>query len=475
MTLRVRIAAVASLSVALAVLAAAIGLYVAVRSDLRGEIDTQLRTRAHLIADSSGAARELRSGNPPAGAPPLFGDPNAPARAGLPGKVQPAPFGAASGYVQFIATNGHVFVPGGQGGSARIAVTAADRRIAASGHGSRLSDRRINGTELRVLTVATRRGSALMIARPLTEVEHELSHLLLILVLIGVAGIVLAALLGALVARTALAPIARFTSRTETLSGSVDLSSRLEVRGRDELGRLAESFNSTLDALERSVAAQRHLIADASHELRTPIASLRANIQVLADADRLPPEEQQSLREDIIAELDGLTALVGDVVELARGAEPPPSLDDVRLDEVVEAAVAAGRRRGGVSFELDLQPTVVSGAADRIGRAVSNLIDNARKWSPRDGEVEVSLRDGVLSVRDHGPGFQEADLPFVFDRFYRAESARGLPGSGLGLAIVRQAAESCGGFVEARNATDGGAILRVGFGTPVASEAPSSV
>jgi two-component system sensor histidine kinase MprB len=475
MTLRMRIAAVASLSVALAVLAAAIGLYVAVRSDLRGEIDAQLRTRARLIAGPSGAAREFRTGQPPAGGVTLFGDPSAAGRARLPGKVQPAPFGAASGYVQFLAAGGHVFVPGGQGGSAPIAVTAADRRIATAGHGSRLTDRRIKGTELRVLTVATGAGSALMIARPLTEVEHELSHLLLILLLIGIAGIVLAALLGMLVARTALAPIARFTSRTETLSGSLDLSSRLEVRGRDELGRLAESFNATLDALERSVSAQRHLIADASHELRTPIASLRANIQVLAEADRLPPEEQQSLRDDVIGELDGLTALVGDVVELARGAEPPPSLDDVRLDEVVEAAVAAGRRRGGVSFELDLQPTVVSGAADRIGRAVSNLIDNARKWSPPDGEVEVALRDGVLSVRDHGPGFDEADLPYVFDRFYRAESARGQPGSGLGLAIVRQAAESCGGFAEARNAPDGGAILRVGFGAAVASEAASSV
>ncbi|MCW3032461.1 MAG: integral rane sensor signal transduction histidine kinase, partial [Solirubrobacterales bacterium] len=466
---------VASLSVALAVLAAAIGLYVAVRSDLRGEIDTQLRTRARLIAGPSGAAREFRFGNPPAAPGALFGDPSAQGRARLPGKVQPAPLGAASGYVQFIAADGHVFVPGGQGGSTRIAVTAADRRIASAGRGSRLSDRRLKGTELRVLTVATGGGSALMIARPLTEVEHELSHLLLILALIGGAGIVLAALLGTLVARTALAPIARFTSRTERLSGSLDLSSRLEVRGRDELGRLAESFNSTLDALERSVAAQRHLIADASHELRTPIASLRANIQVLGDADRLPPSEQQSLREDIIAELDDLTALVGDVVELARGAEPPPSLDDVRLDEVVEAAVAAGRRRGGVSFELDLQPTVVTGAADRIGRAVSNLIDNARKWSPPDGEVEVSLRDGVLSVRDHGPGFDEVDLPFVFDRFYRAESARRAPGSGLGLAIVRQAAESCGGFAEARNAPGGGALLRVGFGAPVASEVPSNV
>jgi two-component system sensor histidine kinase MprB len=474
LTLRVRIAAVASLSVALAVLAAAIGLYVAVRSDLRGELDSQLRSRARIFARAGRLPRAAAPGQQTPGGPFAAGGSGA-AVPRLPGRVQPAPFGAASGYVQFVSPSGSVVVPGGQSAPAQIAVTAADRRIAAAGHGSMLSDRRLKGIQLRVLTVAAPGGSAVMIARPLTEVEHELSDLLLILVLIGAGGILLAALLGALVARTALAPIARFTARTETLTGSLDLSSRLEVGRRDELGRLAESYNAAMDALERSVAAQRHLIADASHELRTPIASLRANIQVLSEADRLPAEEQQSLREDIVAELDDLTALVGDVVELARGAQPPEAVDDVRLDEVVEGAVRSARRRGGISYELELQPTVVSGAAERIGRAVSNLIDNARKWSPPDGEVEVTLRDGVLSVRDHGPGFEQQDLPFVFDRFYRAQSARGHPGSGLGLAIVRQAAESCGGFAEARNAPGGGAELRVGFGAVVASEAASSV
>jgi two-component system sensor histidine kinase MprB len=475
MTLRARIAAVATVSVALAVLAVAIGLYVAVRSDLRGEVDAQLRTRARIFTRAGGPSRGFNFGTPPPG-----GRPTSPGtgfkRGALPGRVQPAPFGAASGYIQFVSADGKVFVPGGQGSApAQLTVIAADRRIAAAGSGSSLSDRTVKGIRLRVLTVGAGAGRAVMITRPLTEVEHELSRLVLILVLIGAGGIVLAALLGTLVARTTLAPIARFTSRTEKLTGSLDLSIRLEVGGRDELGRLAESFNAALDALERSVSAQRHLIADASHELRTPIASLRANIQVLGEAERLPEEEQRSLREDIVAELDDLMALVGDVVELARGAEPPGSVDDVRLDEVVEAAVRSARRRGEIEFELDLQPTVVTGAGDRIGRAVSNLIDNARKWSPADGLVEVSLHDGVLSVRDHGPGFGEADLPFVFDRFYRAESARAQPGSGLGLAIVRQAAESCGGFAEASNAPGGGGLLRVGFGVPAVVANPSNI
>jgi two-component system sensor histidine kinase MprB len=466
-SLRTRIAAVASVSVALAVLAAAIGLYAAVRSDLRGEIDNNLRARAGAFVappGQGGPTGPAADGVAPGGGPG--------GRGGFPGSVEPAPFGAASGYVEFISPQGQVYVPGGQGSSSRkIALTAGDRAIAARGAGSSLSDRTVAGTKLRVLTLGTGPGGAVLVAQPLTEVEHELSSLLLILALIGGGGVVLAALLGALVARTALAPIGRFTQRTESLTGNLDLSRRLEVEGRDELARLAESFNGTLDALERSVQAQRHLIADASHELRTPISSLRANIQILGEAERLSREEQESLRADIVAELDELTALVGDVVELARGAAPDGAVDDVRLDEVVRGVVESARRRadrqGEVGFELSVEPTIVRGEAERIGRAVSNLVDNARKWSPDGAAVEVALKDGVLSVRDHGPGFQEADLPFVFDRFYRARDARSLPGSGLGLAIVRQAAEACGGFAEAQNAPGGGALLRVSFGPVV--------
>jgi two-component system, OmpR family, sensor histidine kinase MprB len=492
MTLRTRIAAVASVSVALAVLAAAIGLYVAVRADLLGEIDKDLRSRAQALVGpvaagasapttgTGGPAANGPGGYPngggdtyPQGAgPPTGGSANGGyddgSHGGFPGRVEPVPFGAASGYVQFISARGQIFVPGGQGTApTQISLNAHDRKIAADGSGSSLTDRTVKGTKLRVLTLGTGPAGAVLVAQPLTEVEHELSHLLLILTLIGIGGVVLAALLGTLVARTALAPIARFTQRTESLTGSLDLSRRLEVEGRDELARLAESFNGTLAALERSVDAQRHLIADASHELRTPISSLRANIQILGEADRLAPAEQESLRADIVAELDELTALVGDVVELARGAARDGRSEDVRLDEVVQGTVASARRRGEVRFELSVEPTMVLGQADRIGRAVSNLIDNARKWSPPGGVVEVALKDGTLSVRDHGPGFQEADLPFVFDRFYRADDARKLPGSGLGLAIVRQAAEACGGAAEAQNAPGGGALLRVSFGASV--------
>jgi len=481
-SLRVRIAGVAGLAVALAVLAAAIGLYLAVRSDLRGQIDESLTQRAQGFVAAAPLLRD-RGGKfsvnaLPGGAVP----PTLRARSGkqgpLPKAVQPARFGAASGYVQFVSAAGSVDAPRGQGKTPEIPPNAAERAIAAKGSGRALSDRTVKGTDLRVLTVGTKgfagspRG-AVMIARPLTEVDHELSRILLILLVVGVAGIALAALLGAFVARTALAPIARFTRRTESLAGELNLSERLEAGGRDELGRLATSFNTTLDALERSLAAQRQLVADASHELRTPIASLRANIQTLEDADRLPPAEQVRLREDLIEELDELTALVGDVVELARGSQAPSELQDVRLDEIVADAVERTRRRGELSFALELQPTIVRGEAERINRAVSNLLDNARKWSPPGGTVEVTVRDGVLTVRDHGPGFEGDELPKVFERFYRAERARKLPGSGLGLAIVRQAAEAHRGYARATNAAGGGARLEVGFG-PALGVAPDA-
>jgi two-component system sensor histidine kinase MprB len=349
--------------------------------------------------------------------------------------------------------------------TAELPVESWARTIAAHGTGSEMHEMTVDGTHLLVLTEGIGPEGAVQVARPLTEVDSVLDRVLIALAAVGVGGIALAALLGALVARTALRPIAGFTRRTEEISAAADVSERMEVVGRDELARLAQSFNTTLDALERAVESQRQLVADASHELRTPIASLRANIQTLEHAERLPPDELRSLRDDVVAELDELTALVADVVELARGTRRDEALDDVRLDELVETLVERARRRAGKSvvYETELEPALVSGEPDRIARAISNLLDNARKWSPDGGTVEVALKGGTLVVRDHGPGFAEEDLPHVFERFYRAKDARGMPGSGLGLAIVRQIAEAHGGAVEAANAPGGGASIRVRF------------
>jgi two-component system sensor histidine kinase MprB len=454
MKLRTRMAAAAGVAVAITVVALAVTQYEAARSTLRGQIDQSLQERASSIVNSR---------------PPGGGDGRQDGGGGdvEHDNVPPNPFGDAAGKVQYVSPQGTVV--SATSADSLLPVDARAAALAASGNGRYLSDAHVRGVHLRVLAVGLGNLGMVQIARPLTEVDRTLRQLLYVVLAVGGVGILLAAGIGWVVARAALAPVSRFTRRTEALTANPDLSQRLEIEGEDELARLARSFNATLDALEQSAEAQRHLVADASHELRTPIASLRANIQVLEDADRLPEEERESLRADIIAELDELTALVGDVVELARGAKPSDVVDDVRIDQIARALVERAERRAGdaVVFRSTLQPTVVSGEPERISRAISNLLGNARKWSPPGGLIEIDLSDGTLTIRDHGPGFDEADLPHVFDRFYRADSARGMPGSGLGLAIVRQAAEAHGGWVTAANAPGGGALVQVTFGPSV--------
>jgi two-component system sensor histidine kinase MprB len=457
-TLRHRIAAVAGLAVAVTVLIAAAAIYVAVGAQLHQQIDDALRARAHELAGATdpdhnhdhvcgpGLADRDRS----------FPDPGS--------DRDDARFGGAEGYAQILCANGTVLRP--TGAESGLPASGRARVIARSGSGEAIADMEVAGTHVRVLTRALPSGrGAVQVARPLTEVDHALRNILIVLAVVAAAGIALAAALGALVARAALAPVRRFTRRTEEIADNPDPVERIATTGDDELARLARSFNATLDALERSVEAQRHLVADASHELRTPIASLRANIQTIDDLDRLPEHERDALRADILGELDELTALVGDVVELARGSKPGRVLDDVRVDRIMALLVERAQGRGGVdvAFRVDVEPTVVRGEPDRVNRAISNLLDNAIKWSPPGGVVDLTLRDGTLTVRDHGPGFATADLPYVFERFYRAEAFRGMPGSGLGLAIVRQAAEAHGGCVEAANARGGGALIRVRF------------
>jgi two-component system sensor histidine kinase MprB len=320
----------------------------------------------------------------------------------------------------------------------------------------------VAGTHVRVLTAPLAPGAGLQIARRLDEVDRTMRRLATILVVFTIAGVVLAALLGRAVAHAALRPVRRLTDATEHVAETQDLSRRLDVEGSDELSRLAASFNAMLGALERSVAAQRQLVADASHELRTPLTSVRTNIEVLARADELPEPERERLLADVVGQLEELTAIVADVVELARGNEPDERTEEMPLDELVEDAVERARRLApGLTWETELEPTVVRGNAERLARAVGNLLDNAAKWSPPGGTVGVAVHNGEVVVRDHGPGIDAGDLPRVFDRFYRSPAARGLPGSGLGLAIVRQVAEAHGGRVLAQNAPDGGAVLRI--------------
>ncbi|MDX6228864.1 MAG: two-component system, OmpR family, sensor histidine kinase MprB [Frankiales bacterium] len=448
--LRLRLVIAAALAVLLALAGVlSVGLY-EVRHELRHGVETQL--------DAAASGQQLQiSGNPFSQQP----------------SVRPAPpvAGQINAYVQLI-DNTTQSVPGE--GSPALPVSAADRVVAGQASGTeRLRDITVNGQHLRMLTVAQGNALAFQVALPLTSVDHQVGHLRRVFLLVGLVGLLLAAAIVWFVAGAALRPVRRLTSAAEEIAATRDLTHRIaETRG-DELGRLALSFDSMLAALQTSVGAQRQLVADASHELRTPLASLRTNVEVLHDLDKLPAQMREDVIAGIVAQLEELTALVADVVELARGDEPAVHLEDVSYERIVEHAVARARRHWPeLRFILGSSPVMVRAVPARLDRAVNNLLDNAGKFSPARGQVDVALfPDGRLTVRDHGPGIPADALPHVFERFYRSDEARALPGSGLGLAIVAQVADSHGGRVRLSNATDGGAIAELWL-PPLPTPAP---
>src|SRR5215218_41212 len=427
MSFRARLTLVAAAAVAIAVMVSSAAVYLVVRGQLRGEVDQALQTRAVQIQHAP--FRQLDF---------------------------PEPFlGGPGGYGQIVYADGTVQRP--RGADIPIPVSSRVLDVAANEADPFFADTTIADTHVRVLTFPVASGVALQILRPLDEVDSTLQQLRTWLILISLGGIGVAIALGLLVSRAAVAPVARLTRATERVTETGDLSERIESRGQDELSRLASSFNTMLGALEQSTQAQRQLVADASHELRTPLTSLRTNIEVLAGNRRLPAGERERLLHDVVEQLGEMTTLIAELIELARGDQPLAEHEDVRLDLIAADAVDRARRnRPSVTFTTSFAESLVHGDRATIERAVGNLLDNAAKWSQADGEVEVHVQDGEVIVRDHGPGIDEEDLPFVFDRFYRARSARGMSGSGLGLAIVRQVAEAHGGSVFVERAEGGG-------------------
>jgi two-component system sensor histidine kinase MprB len=313
-----------------------------------------------------------------------------------------------------------------------------------------------------MLTVPLGQGYALQLVRTLTEVDDLLRQIRWILVFVAAGGIGVAAVLGAFVARTALRPVRKLTREAETVAQTQDLAHRIEVEGHDELARLGTSFNTMLGALEQAQQAQRRLVADASHELRTPLTSLRTNIEVIARTPDLVPEKREALLRDLTGQLEEMSLLVANLVELANVEAPEFEPTEVQLDELVEEAVDRARRLAPqLEIRAELEPCVVRAVPARLERAIANLLDNAVKWSPPGSEIAVTVSGGELTVRDHGPGISDEDLPHVFDRFYRAPSARPLPGSGLGLSIVRQVVDEHGGSVAIERPAEGGTLVRL--------------
>jgi len=366
-------------------------------------------------------------------------------------------------YVQAISADGkEKAIP--RGSTVNLPVTKGDLAVAAGDASDYIRYDWVNKARVRIYTRQIVPGYALQVARPLNAVDNILSTLQFILTLVAAGGVALSALLGWLIARAGLRPIYRLRAAVDHVTLTGDMSQRVPYGGDDELGLLGAHFNRMLGGLDQSLRTQRQLVADASHELRTPLASLRTNVEVLQRAPELPPPERQKLLKDLVSQTEQLTRLIGDLIDLARGDQAPEEKEEVRLDWIVaEAVERAATHWPAVRFDADLAESVVLGQARRLDRAVSNLLDNAGKWSPVGGRVEVRVNDHELTVRDHGPGIDAADLPYVFDRFWRAPDARGMPGSGLGLAIVRQVAEAHDATVKAELPRDGGTLIRLQF------------
>jgi two-component system sensor histidine kinase MprB len=442
MALRHRLTVLTAATVGVTLVLISIVAYVALRAELRSQVDDTL-------AEQYQQAREI----------------GVPVRPGMHFPEPSARSGGPAGPVQVITSTGDIFSQAQ--GDLPVPVDAKDRAVAMGQHTELLRDTHSGDVHLRVLTVPSPGGFAIQFVRSLRNVDATLSRLRLLLALLCFAGTLLAALFARLFSRRVIQPVADLTAAAEHITQTEDLGRRIEVPGDDEVGRMAARFNTMLDtlegsrrALDASVDAQRQLVADASHELRTPVTSLRTNIEVLLEGGELPDDDRRRLLEDVRAETEELSALITDVIELARGDEPLSGVEEVQLDALVAETVArARRRRPAVTFTTELEPTVVEGLPDRLGRAIANLVDNAAKYSPDGTAVEVVLEDGELSVRDHGPGIPEDDRPHVFDRFYRGATARGRPGSGLGLAIVRQVSDTHGGTIAVHEGAGGGSLF----------------
>jgi two-component system, OmpR family, sensor histidine kinase MprB len=479
---RLTVAGGGAVLVALAI--ASLVIYFSVRSNLNEQID------ASLIQSAQNAAVKwlIANGPQPVGVPP--GDGKAAAKlsaanlSAKPSAVKPPPADGplfssdASGYFQVVpkfrigtssttpaANVAGLKAPLKQNLDGFVPGTGLDALVAKGLAPPYFREVRYHGVALQLYTMrlASASGGLVRTARPLTEANTTIARVRWLLLALTLGGALVAALLGRLAANAVLRPVRALAGAVRTVSATRDLSQRIPVSGRDELASLAADFNAMLAALDESHHAQQQLIADASHELRTPLTAHRANIELLARPD-LPGEQRQRVLGAAVRTMEKLSVLVADLIQAARDGRSVDAREPLALDELVAAAVERARHRASeLRFESRLAPYPFVGARSLLERAVDNALDNAIKWSPPGGTIEIRLADGRLTVRDHGPGIAEADIPHVFDRFYRAAAARALPGSGLGLAIVKQTVDGHGGSVTVANADGGGALLTLCF------------
>jgi two-component system sensor histidine kinase MprB len=429
---RLRVTLFTAAAVAVAAIGASIAMYFVVQDQLIHQVDQNLQAAA------SGPIRE----------------PGGPFRRG-PSDVsnRPEVFG------QVINATGAV-VQGDGGYSIPGLVTTEVKNVAAGKASEFWATATASDLRVRIYVKPVQNG-AVELVQELGPIDAALAQTRLLLIAFAAGAILLAAALGALIGRAALAPVKRLTATVEEVTKTRDLSRRVAARGRDELSRLGTSFDAMLGQLETSLRSQRQLVADASHELRTPLTSLRTNLELLERGQPTDPVERQQLLGDLVTQMERMTTLVGDLIEVAREEETPMPFEELQLEEIVHEVVDdMSFRYPKVHFNVTSSPSSIKGVKVRVARAITNLLDNAAKYSPPGATVDVAVANGEISVRDHGPGVAAEDATRVFDRFWRSNDARHLPGSGLGLSIVKDVAESHGGSVTLERPIDGGGGAR---------------
>ena len=433
-----RVILLTTVAVGLAVAFVALGAFLTVRMQMQSTLDDSLLNRARKAASSEALARIQVANN--------F-------------EVPSWALGAADIRLTFV-TPDRLFTPDQD--SPQVHLNDPEVAVAKGTRPYSIRTIQAGPTTYRVVAVPAGEGQALMLAQSLEPQKRVLARLGAVMLLFGLAGVIAAAAAGWAVARNGLRPVRRLTGAVEEIARTEDLRP-LPIEGDDEIARLATAFNQMLGALAASRDRQRRLVADAGHELRTPLTSLRTNLELLAQADKeLPPESRGELLDDVRAQIEELSTLVGDLVELARDDAMSPVVEPVDLAEVVDQALARVRRRApGLTFTVHTEPWEVVGEPAALQRAVTNLLDNAAKWSPPDGTVTVTLTGGRLVVDDEGPGIADDDVAHVFERFWRSEESRGMPGSGLGLSIVAQVVSRHAGTATVERAPSGGARLVV--------------
>jgi two-component system sensor histidine kinase MprB len=437
LSFRLRVTLLIAAAVAVTAIGASIAIYLVVQDQLIKQVDDTLAKTA-VVGGGRGGPFGDRGPQLVTGRQDVFG--------------------------QIVDANGNI-VQADLGVAVPSLVTQDVKDVAAGKRDAFLATATSQDYRVRVLVRPISNGRALEVAKSLEDIDGALAQTRITLAEFAIGAIVLAAVLGLLIARTALAPVKRLTATVEEVTRTRDLSRRVAARGRDEISRLGTSFDAMLSQLETSLRSQRQLVSDASHELRTPLTALRTNLELLERGQPADPVERQQLLGDLVVQMERLTTLVGDLIEAARDEEVPMPFEELRLDDVVHEIVDDMKMRyPRVRFAVTATPSAVRGVKVRVTRAITNLLDNAAKWSPPGALVEVSVANGEISVRDHGPGVTAEDAPRVFDRFWRSNDARHLPGSGLGLSIVKDVAEAHGGSVILERPSDGGARFRMRLG-----------